>query len=306
MRYLASIVLFFCSLTLNAQHFPIYSQYMMNGMAINPAYAGSREVVSLLLAQRWQWVGFEGAPTTTELNAHMPTKSKTVAFGLQLLDERIGVTNNLSVFGNYAYRVRLGTGRLSLGFKAGFEILKENLGKLTLPQKDDPSFNQASSTSYLPNFGFGAYYYNDKFFAGLSVPSLLSYREESSGNGFKPYNDIQNYNFLLTGGIIFIINDNVKVKPSTLLRYHSNSPLQYDLNCNVILFKNDLLWVGTSYRSKEAFVGLFEFQINTQLRLGYSYDYTLGPLSKYSSGSHEIVLRYELRYKIKAINPRYF
>lgn len=279
---------------------------MMNGMAINPAYAGSREVVSLLLAQRWQWVGFEGAPTTTELNAHMPTKSKTVAFGLQLLDERIGVTNNLSVFGNYAYRVRLGTGRLSLGFKAGFEILKENLGKLTLPQKDDPSFNQASSTSYLPNFGFGAYYYNDKFFAGLSVPSLLSYREESSGNGFKPYNDIQNYNFLLTGGIIFIINDNVKVKPSTLLRYHSNSPLQYDLNCNVILFKNDLLWVGTSYRSKEAFVGLFEFQINTQLRLGYSYDYTLGPLSKYSSGSHEIVLRYELRYKIKAINPRYF
>ena len=126
-------------------------------MAINPAYAGSREVVSLLMAQRWQWVGFDGAPKTTELSAHMPTKSKTVAFGLQFLDERIGVTNNLSIFGNYAYRVRLGTGRLSLGFKAGFEVLTENLNKITLPQPDDPSFNKATSASYLPNFGFGAY-----------------------------------------------------------------------------------------------------------------------------------------------------
>ena len=279
---------------------------MMNGLAINPAYAGSREVVSLLLSQRWQWVGFEGAPTTTSFNAHMPTKSKTVAFGLQFLDERIGVTNNISIFGNYAYRVRLGTGRLSFGFKAGLEVLKENLSKLNLPQKDDPSFNQTSTVAYLPNFGFGTYYYNDKFFAGLSIPTFLSYREVSSGNGFKPYNDIKNYNFLLTGGVIFKINDIIKVKPSTLLRFHSNSPIQYDLNCNLILFKDDLLWVGTSYRSKEAFVGLFEFQLNTQLRLGYSYDYTMGPLTKYSSGSHEIVLRYELRYKINAINPRYF
>ncbi len=279
---------------------------MMNGLAINPAYAGSREVVSLLLSQRWQWVGFEGAPTTTSFNAHMPSKSKTVAFGLQFLDERIGVTNNLSIFGNYAYRVRLGTGRLSFGFKAGMEVLKQNLSKVNLPQKDDPSFNQTGTVTYLPNFGFGTYYYNDKFFAGLSIPALLSYREESSGNGFKPYNDIKNYNFLLTGGVIFKINDNIKVKPSTLLRFHSSSPIQYDLNCNLILFKDDLLWVGASYRTKEAFVGLLEFQINTQLRLGYSYDFTLGPLTKYSSGSHEIVLRYELRYKINAINPRYF
>jgi type IX secretion system PorP/SprF family membrane protein len=200
----------------------------------------------------------------------------------------------------------MGTGRLSLGLKAGVEVLKENLNMITLPQKDDPTFTEAKPTSYLPNFGFGAYYYNDKFFAGLSVPSLLSYRESSTGSGFSPYNNVQNYNFLLTGGVIFKINDNVKVKPSTLLRFHANSPLQYDLNCNVILFKDDLLWVGTSYRSKEAFVGLFEFQVNTQLRVGYSYDYTLGPLSKYSSGSHEIVLRYELRYKINAVNPRYF
>ena len=239
---------------------------MMNGLAINPAYAGSREVVSLLFSQRWQWVGFDGAPTTTGISAHMPSKSKTIAFGLQILDERIGVTNNLSVFGNYAYRVRLGTGRLSLGFKAGVEVLKENLNMITLPQKDDPTFLNSKPTSYLPNFGCGAYYYNEKFFAGLSVPSLLSYRESSTGRGFTPYNNIQNYNFLLTGGVIFKINDNVKVKPSTLLRFHANSPIQYDLNCNVILFKDDLLWVGTSYRSKEAFVGLFEFQINTQLR----------------------------------------
>lgn len=306
MRYLASILLIFSAFTLKAQHFPIYSQYMMNGMAINPAYAGSRDVVSLLLSQRWQWVGFDGAPTTTAFSGHMPTKSKNMGLGLQFMDEKMGVTHNVSIYGNYAYRVRWGAGRLSLGLKAGFDLLNENLSALNLQQKGDPSFNEAKPNSFRPNFGFGAYYYSNKYFVGLSVPSLLSYRESSTNNGFKAYNNIANYNFLITGGYLFFISDLVKIKPSVLGRYHVNSPLQYDLNCNVILLKDDLLWLGVSYRAKEAFTGLFEFQINKQFRLGYSYDYTLGPLGKYNSGSHEIVLRYELRYRINAINPRYF
>ncbi len=305
MRYLIFIVLFFCSLQTNAQHFPIYSQYMMNGMAINPAYTGSREVVSLLFTQRWQWVGFDGAPSTTAISGHMPTKSKNVAFGIQFIDDKYGVTNNMSVFGNYAYRFRLGSGRLSLGLKAGVNVKSDNLRKLNLPQNFDTPFDNTEAI-YLPNFGFGAYYYNNKFFTGLSIPTLLSYHEESSGNGFKPYSSINSYNFLLTGGVIFRVTDNFKIKPSTLLRYRYFSPAQYDLNCNFILFKDDLLWLGASYRSKEAIVGMFEFQINTQWRLGYSYDYTIGSFAKASSGSHEVTLRYELRYKINAINPRYF
>jgi type IX secretion system PorP/SprF family membrane protein len=132
----------------------------------------------------------------------------------------------------------------------------------------------------------------------------MSYRE--SGQGFEPYNNLKNYNFLLSSGMLFKVNDNLKIKPSTLLRYQINAAFQYDINCNVILFKDEVLWIGTSYRGKEAIVGILEYQINPQLRIGYSYDYTLGPLSKFNSGSHEILLRYEFRYKINAINPRYF
>ncbi len=287
------------------QHFPIYSQYMLNGLAINPAYAGSREVLSASLMYRNQWVGFDGAPVTATLSGHMPLRNKTVALGLLFMNEKIGFINNISCFGQYAYRVRVGKGRLSFGLKAGFEMLKEDQSKI-MTQQADNAFNNGNTGYFLPNFGFGTYYYNSKFFIGASVPSFLSYREASKGRGFEPYNDIKNYNFLLSTGVLFRVNDNLKIKPSTLWRYHTNSPLQYDINCNVILFKDDLLWIGTSYRGGEAIVGLVEYQLNRQIRLGYAYDYSLGPLSKYNSGSHEISFRYEFSYKINAINPRYF
>ena len=292
------------SLSAYGQHFPIYSQYMLNGLVINPAYAGSRDVLSTSIMYRDQWVGFEGAPVTATLSGHMPLRNKAIALGLVVINEKIGFSNNVSCFGDYAYRIRIGKGKLSFGFKVGFEMLKEDQSKISTQQSDNV-FSNGNTSFYQPNFGFGAFYYNAKFFAGISVPEFLSYREASQGNGFEPYNDMNNYNFLVTAGTLFRINDNIKIKPSTLLRYQMNSSFQYDLNCNVILFK-DALWVGASYRATEAIVALLEYQINPQIRVGYSYDYSLGPLSKYNSGSHEILFRYEFRYKINAINPRYF
>jgi Bacteroidetes-specific putative membrane protein len=289
----------------NCQYVPVYSQYMMNGLAINPAYAGSRDVLSLSLMSRWQWVGFEGAPFTTTFSGNMPFKNKALAMGLIVMNEKIGIRNDLSCFGMYAYRLRTSNGFLSFGLKAGFEMIKENQSEITI-QNPDIVFNNSDAGYFLPNFGFGIYYYNSKFSAGASIPTFLSYREKSQGDGFAAYNNIKNYNYLISGGMLINVSDNFKLKPSTLIKYVANSPVQYDLNCNFIFFRDGKFWLGASYRNQEALVGMFELQINTQLRLGYSYDYTLSELSKYNSGSHEIMLRYEFRYILKALNPKYF
>jgi type IX secretion system PorP/SprF family membrane protein len=302
-RFLFILVALTYSIVGNAQHFPVYSQYMLNGLAINPAYAGSRDVLSTSIMYRKQWMGFEGAPVTATLSAHTPLKNRKIGIGIHLISEKIGVSSNVSFFGNYAYRVRLGLGHLSLGLKFGAEIYKENFNKITTQQTDAVFSN--TSSYLLPNFGFGTYYFTNDYFIGLSVPALLSYRQ-ASGDKFEAYNDVKNYNFLLTGGYLFWINSNFKLKPSTLIRYHPNSPIQFDLNVNAILLRDGILWLGMSYRNEDALVGLVEFQMGTKWRLGLSYDYTLGPMSKYTSGTIEAMLRMELITVVKTINPRFF
>ena len=305
MRYILFILLFCFTVSAHGQITPVYSQYVMNGMAINPAYAGSRDVLSLSLMSRWQWVGFEGAPYTTTFSGNMPFKNKALAMGLLLMDQKYGVRDNLSCFGNYAYRIRTYNGFLSSGLKAGFEMLSENQLKINT-KEPDALFSTGDKGYFLPNFGFGIYFYNAKYFAGLAVPTFLSYHEKSQGTGIEAYNNVKNYNYLFTAGMLINVNDNIKIKPSTLIKYMTNWPLQFDLNCNVFLMKDGKLSVGAAYRNNDALVGMFEFQINTQWRLGYSYDYSIGGLSKYNNGSHEIMLRYEFRYILKALNPKYF
>jgi type IX secretion system PorP/SprF family membrane protein len=303
-RFAAIICLILCCLLGKAQHFPIYSQYMLNGLAINPAYAGSRDVLSTSIMYRKQWMGFDGAPVTATLSAHTPLKNRKIGLGLHVITEKIGISNNISFFGNYAYRVRMGLGHMSFGLKFGTEILKEDYSQITTRKADDVAFSNTESF-VLPNFGFGAYYFTNDYFVGLSIPSFLSYKQ-ASGSKFEAYNDIKNYNFLLTGGYLFWITNTFKLKPSTLIRYHANSPVQFDLNLNAILLKDGLLWLGMSYRNKEALVGLVEFQMGTKWRMGLSYDYSLGPISKYSSGTIEAMLRMELITVVKTINPRFF
>lgn len=305
MRYIVAIALFFTTIAAQGQIAPVYSQYVMNGMAINPAYAGSRDVLSLSFLSRWQWTGFEGAPRTTTFSGNMPFKNKALAMGMIVMDQRYGIRDNTSCFGNYAYRIRTYNGFLSFGLKAGFDILKENQSQIN-PQTPEALFNVGNKGYFLPNFGFGVYFYNTRYFAGVSVPLLLSYKEKGQGEGFTTYNNTKNYNYLLTAGMLIDVSDNVKIKPSTLVKYMANWPLQFDLNCNVFLLRDGKLSIGTGYRYKDAIVGMCEFQVNTQWRVGYSYDYSLGALSKYNNGSHEIMLRYEFRYILKALNPKYF
>jgi type IX secretion system PorP/SprF family membrane protein len=304
MRVFSIIIFFVLSFNIGkSQHFPIYSQYLLNGLAINPAYAGSRDVLSTSIMYRKQWINFPGTPSTATLSAHAPMRNRKISLGVNLISERIGVSNNNSFFVNYAYRVRMGLGHLAFGLKAGTEILHDDYGKIST--KDDDVVFSSSESFLFPNVGFGMYYSTSQFFMGASIPSFLSYKR-SDADKYKAYNDIKNYNFLISSGYLIWVNNKFKLKPSTLLRYHANSPFQFDCNLNAILLKDGLLWLGLSYRYKEALVGLVEVQMGTKWRLGFSYDYTLGKLSGYNMGSIEIMLRMELISVVKTINPLFF
>jgi type IX secretion system PorP/SprF family membrane protein len=286
-----------------SQHlFPVHSQYMLNGLALNPAYAGSREVLNVTLGYRNQWVGFDdGAPVSQSLSLHTPLRNEKIALGLFLHNEKIDIRNNTSLYLNYAYRLPVAGGKISLGLKAGAINRNANWNKISLSDPGDIVFSRPGTSDILPNFGFGAYYYSDRFFLGASVPFFMS--DSTGTSGAVLYHDFRNYNYLVSGGLL-LGNGSVRVKPSFLVKYNSMNPVQVDANLSLIL--SDLIWIGASYRLENAIIGLIKIQLSDKFRLGYTYDYSLGPLNKFSNGSHEIVLIYDLIYRVNAVNPRYF
>ena len=301
------IILFFC-ISLGgialAQYFPVFSQYLTNGLVLNPAYTGSREVLSINLMYRNQMLGFEGAPVFQTFSAHAPLKNANVGVGVLFLNEQSGPIRNTQAYFNYAYRVHMGRGRMALGIKAGVNYGQYNWNNFNLNEAD-PAFTNNNNSFILPNVGAGVFYYSRRFFTGFSIPYILSYKEKSTRNGYSVTNDANNYSFLLTAGYLVDISRGFKLKPSALLKYYVRYPQQLDLNLNVILL-NDKLWLGTAYRINEAVAGMFEIQFNPQFRLGYTFEYAGQKVSYFNYTSHEISLRYEFSYKIKAFNPRYF
>ncbi len=300
MRYLLIILFFVVSLSDGlAQSYPLFSQYMRNGLAFNPAYAGSSEAFAVSLVYRQQWTGFDGAPKTQVFSAHAPLKSDRVALGLLAYNDAYGVTNNTGIFANYAYRIHLKKGILSLGLKGGVYMQSENLNKVTTDQANDPVFPGSTEKMTVPNFGAGIFYYSEKFYTGFSIPGFLSARAGEI------YHDFTNYNFMLTSGALFSISENFKFNPSVLINYSLPSNIQLDLTGNMV-FRN-FLWIGGSWRMQDnSVVGLLHFQITPQIGIGYSFDYSFGDLNKFNNGSHEVMLVWVLRYKVKASNPRYF
>lgn len=285
--------------------YPVYSQYLHNGLLINPAYAGSREVLSLFMSGRLQWAGIKGAPVSETISLHSLLKNDKVGLGLTGQFFKYGFSKSTSVYTDYAYHLRLGKGKLSLGMKAGFDMSNTDYTGIVLIDPTDPVFVTNDKPYFLPNAGGGLYYYNNKFFIGAAVPSFLSYGKSSTGKvSFKALSDFDLY--VSAGGLI-TFSDAFKFKPSVFIDYsvQKTKKMRIDLNGNFII--KDFVWIGGSWRtSEEVAVGIIQFQINPQIMFGYSYDYPVGTMNIYSKGSHEIVLRYEFSYKVSAANPRYF
>lgn len=290
-------------LKIGQRYEPIYSQYWINGLAINPAYTGSRECFSNTILYRNQWMGFPGAPKTQTLSSHAPLKDEKNAVGIFIFHESIGVSDYSDIYGNYAFRFQLGEGKISLGLKFGATFFQGDYSEIVASPDElsiDPILNNVSEV--FPNFGVGAYYYSDKFYLGLSVPKFLSYEIKSSKKTMNIGPD--NYDFLLTGGILLGQSETFKFKPSFLFRYRLNNTYQIDVGANFIFY--NVLWLGGSYRYNDELAFMVEYQASNQIRAGVAYDVAVGDFASQHSGSLELILRYEFKYKIRAVNPRYF
>jgi type IX secretion system PorP/SprF family membrane protein len=302
------ILLIMISLSLSGQTNSISSQYLLNGLLINPAYAGSRGVLSTNLSYRKQWLSVKGAPESQTVSAHTLLKNDRVALAFQAQFMSFGYTKTTGLFASYAYHIRAANGKLSFGLKAGIEMSNTNYTGISLIDNSDPAFTSGPLSYALPNIGAGIYYYSDKFFAGLSVPWFLSYRKAADGSKYEVYQNFQNYDMLFsTGALLSFFDGFFRIKPSILLDYsfQKSKPPEIDINSNFIFA--DFIWIGGSWRTSEkSLVAIMQMQITQQLMLGYSYDYQIGNLQNYSNGTHEIGLRYEFGFKVSASNPRYF
>jgi type IX secretion system PorP/SprF family membrane protein len=287
--------------------YPVYSQYLHNGLMINPAYAGSREALSIALSYRLQWINIPDAPRLQSVSLHLPMKNDKVALGLNAQFMQYGVTSSKSIYAIYAYHIRLGKGKLSFGLKAGVDMSNTNYNGLQNISRPDPLFPDDNKMYIFPNAGAGAYYFSKSFFAGISVPSFLFYKNTGGGNT-QAYHSFSEYDLIASAGGLITFSQGFKFKPSLLIDYsmHDTKRInQLDVNGNFII--SDLIWIGGSWRtSEQVAVGLLQIQAGPQLMVGVSYDIPAGRLNPYSSGSAEFFFRYEFGSKVSAANPRYF
>lgn len=290
-----------------AQQEVIYSQYMFNGLVINPAYAGSHESISLMALYRKQWVGFsEGAPSTFTACLHTPLKNKKLGIGLLFTNDNIGVTTQNAGNLYFSYRILFNNeSKLSFGLQGGFTQYQSNYSKLTLQNKtlNDPTFDSSKDLNYvLPNFGFGLFYTSKRFFAGLSVPQIM---QHFVNNNSVAKNSVQLRYYMLYGGGLFRFNPNFSFKPSTLIKFSPGVPIQFDLNSAFLI--REVLWLMVSYRSLNTLNAAIQMNLNESLSLGYAYEQPLGGYNSGFGGTHEIMLNYRFRVAVSdVINPRYF
>jgi type IX secretion system PorP/SprF family membrane protein len=287
-----------------AQHTPLSTQYLFNGLLINPAYAGSRDALTTTLSYRRQWVGFEGAPTTQVLSVHSPLNARKLGLGLIVHNDRIGVSRETGFMSNYAYRMRLGDGKLAFGLGAGVNLMQADWTAVRTVTPGDVEFAADSRSVLRPNFSAGAYYSSHTWFAGLSIPYFLSQRYDAATNTWAAYNDAGQYQPMLTAGFLVNVERDIKLKPSMLVRKAGAEKVQADLNLNFIW--RGVLWLGAGYRTDDAFNLSLQVLPSKQFTIGYSYDMATNAIRTYQQGTHEVMLQYEFGFHVKAKDPRYF
>lgn len=288
-----------------SQHTPLTSQYLFNGLAINPAYAGSRDVLSATLTHRQQWVGFDGAPITQNIAVHAPVRRSKVGLGLMVFNDRIGVSNETGLLANYAYRIKMPKkAKLAFGIGAGLSLYRAQWTQVAIVDGSDPSFAGDSRGAARPNFSAGVLYQTKTWYVGASVPFLLAHRYDVVNRTYRLSDERVDLEPMVTGGYVFTLNDEFKLKPTSLLRYRLASGLQGDVSGNLIY--RDKLWLGASVRTGDAIIGMVEVLPTPQWRIGYSYDAGFSRINPHHHGSHELLVQYEFGYRIRVRDPRYF
>ena len=299
-----AVVLFTCFIvsSVSAQTEPMYSQYMFNMSSINPAYVGSRGAMNLNYFGRNQWSGISGAPKTNLLSLDGATIGGRFGLGVQLYNDQIGVykTNGANFMASTRVKVS-DKGILSGGIQFG--LMNQRIDRTDVVNVYDKSGTafQTNKSSVDPTLGLGIFYNTDKFYAGASVPNLLK-----STNFNLDQNHLEsNFHLFVTAGYVFDVNEDVKFKPSTMIKVVRGAPVEFDFNTNVWL--KDIVGLGVSYRTNDAVVGMAELQLNKQLRVGYAYDYTTSALRTFAGSTNEVMFRFEFGKESKNIkSTRYF
>lgn len=303
------LVLLICGapLILSAQQDPMVSQYMFSGHFINPAYAGSHPYANITLLGRKQWVGFEGSPLTSFLSFDTPIKNTHLAVGALLSNDQIGVTKRTQISGTFAYHLHLSErARLSAGLSLGAQFYSAELSKLKIWDENDQVFTGDIAGKTLPVAGAGLYFYTRRFYAGMSIPNVISYKPGTTlyVSGIEAARLERHY--FGTVGYAIPVTKNLDIKPSVFIKVVPKAPVSVDYNLHFFLYK--MLWLGVSYRGGDGGVAMVEYQATKHLRVGYSYDMAFTNMRKYNSGSHEIMLAWDfvkddgIRYQ----SPRFF
>lgn len=305
-RIIILISLICLSLNAAAQQDAIYSQYMFNKLAINPAYAGSREVFNATAMYRNQWVGIKGAPKIKTISVDGALRNEKLGIGFQTFNYKMGVSSLTGGFTSYSYRIFFPNSTLAFGLQAGATNLKSDLTSVKLgEQVPDEAFLQNINEVFL-NFGAGVYFTTERFFLGLASPHLLKNRLRDMDPG-SPDGQFttQDLHIFLTSGYMFDLGGEFILKPSFLVKQIQGSPIQVDLNAN--LYITEVFAIGAQYRNNTAIAGMLELQLTPNVRMGYSYDKSITRLTQFNSGSHEIMLRFKFdSKKANLFYPRYF
>lgn len=297
-----AILTLFGTNEIKAQQDPLFSQYFWNKLIVNPAYAGSNNVMSATLIAREQWVGLDGRPRTQSFAFETPLARKAVSLGLDVTHDKLGPSESTAVNGNFVYRMKLTRKtKIAFGVKAGVDFWKADLAGIG--ESLDPTFMNNLSATPLPNFGAGLWWNGEQHFVGISAPRLLE--QKLTDNPELASNGSIRRHYYLMGGYVFKINPILKFKPSALFRIEERGVASFDISGNVLLL--DKFWGGLAYRSNESMGLNISYEVKDFFRVGYAYDFQTGRLSGYNSGSHELMLGYDFKFKKEnLLSPRYF
>lgn len=303
-----SIFLVFSTIVMQAQQDAQFTNYMYNTQNFNPAYTGSRGTLSIFGLNRTQWVGIDGAPTTTAVSIQTPLKNSNLGVGLSLLNDKIGPSDETTLSADVSYTINTSEShKLAFGVKVIADLLNINFKKLTIYNELDNLSAYNIDNKFSPNIGAGLYYYSKKDYIGLSVPNILETKHFDKGQGTFNSNSVasERMHFYFIAGKVYTVNENIQFKPALLTKYVKGAPLQIDLSANFMF--NDKFVLGAAYRWGVAASALAGFQINDSWFIGYSYDAEVTKLANYNSGSHEIFLRFEIFNSLeKLASPRFF
>lgn len=306
MKKIYIFILLLSGFTAYSQQDPLFTQYMFNKLLVNAAYAGSREIMTIDILNRTQWVGIKGAPQTLTFSMHTSTPNRKVGLGFYGYRDALGPTINQGLMATYSYKLLFDRSSFSFGLQAGFKYFDFDWDMIKVKYPEDYYFIPQEIRHFAPDFNLGIYYQSERMFAGLSSKQLLEneYGTIKSSDGRSTFSRLLRHYYLMAG-YVFPIQDNIVFRPSFLLKYVIHAPVQVDLNASVIF--NDAFWIGASFRTQKALAFMTEFRIAPKIRLGYSFDIYLNELQPYNYGSHEIRLGFDLASdKRRMKTPRYF